>query len=143
MKKIRIGLLVLIVAAVTLFSGCSNEDEVEVISERFFAHQVSSILQNINQYAGRTIRMEGMFFSWQELTSAYHFVIRYLDDCCGGGGSIGFELYMGIFAPFPDDTWVEVTGVLEVRDGWLPDTPILVVTGIREMHERGQEVVSF
>jgi len=127
-----------------LLSACSNDAQVEIITERFFVQQVSNVLENLDRYTGRTIQLEGVFLSWNEGlpdSDTYYFVLRFLSGCCGGGGTVGFEIYMGDFAPLEDDAWVSVTGVLEIRDGWIPNNPVLVVTEIEELPERGEETV--
>jgi len=129
---------------VPLFAGCNSSEEIEEIREQFFATQVENILLNLDRYTGRTIRLEGVFINWHDeeySNEYYHFVLRFLDACCGGGGSIGFEVYMGDFAPFQDDAWVRVTGVLEIRDSWQPNNPVLVVTDIEELSVRGADVI--
>ena len=143
MKKLRIGIIVVILALLPLLTGCARNNDVEVLTDRFFVQQMISITQNVDQYVGRTIQLEGMFWAYEVYGAPdpFYFVIRYLSSCCGGGGSIGFEVYLGDVPPFPDDTWVAVSGVLEVRDGWQPNVPVLVVTSIEAMDERGQEIV--
>ena len=143
MKKIRVVLICAIFALLPLLSACSSE-EIEHITERFFVQQVSNIMFNLDNYTGRTIQLEGMFFGWSDYFGAedvYYFVVRFLSGCCGGGGNVGFEVYMGNFEPFADDTWVSVTGVLEIRDGWMQNAPMLVVTAIEALDVRGQEIV--
>jgi len=132
-----------------LLSSCSgggpDEESIEIITERFFAQQVGNVLQNLDTYTGRTFQIEGMFWGWGDGTpgaDTYYFVIRHLSACCEGGGTIGFELYMGDFEPFEDNAWVHVTGVLEIRHGWQPNNPVLVVTAIEELPFRGAETVS-
>ncbi|MCL2572327.1 MAG: hypothetical protein FWE11_07975 [Defluviitaleaceae bacterium] len=143
MKKMRFFIVILsLVFVFSLMSGCSGPDDVEEITDRFFVRQVENILMNLDSFTGRTIRMEGMFFSWNDGANEYYFVLRHLDDCCGGGGSVGFEIYLGDgFEPFDDDTWVTITGVLDVKDGWQANNPVLVITSIRQT-ARGQEFVT-
>jgi len=147
MKKLRMFLLAALFLLMPILSACSDAEDIEEIREQFFARQVESIFMNLERYTGRTIRLEGIFMSWHdewETNETYYFVLRWLsDDCCGGGGggSAGFELHMGDFAPPPDDAWVQVTGVLELVDGWMPNNPVLVVTAIEELATRGAEVI--
>ena len=146
MKKICIGLIAAILMLLPLMTtGCAGEEEEIVeIREQFFVRQVEYILRNIDNFTGSTIQLEGVFISDTADTFAantYHFVLRGISDCCGGGGSVGFEVDLGGFAPPANQAWVSVTGVLEVRDSWLPDNPVLVLTSIEEPAERGQEVV--
>jgi len=147
MKKVRLLLIVGIFLLIPMISACSDSDEIEEIREQFFVSQIESIHMNLDRYTGRTLRLEGLFISWHdewETGGTYYFVLRYLsDDCCGqgGGSSVGFVLYMGDFEPLPDNAWVQVTGVLELKDTWMPNYPVLVVTELEQRDVRGAEIV--
>ena len=147
MKKLRIVLIALILILLsTAATGCSSNENIEEISERFFVQQVNNIWFNLDSYVGRTIQLEGMFFNWQApqpdgTMGEFHFVVRFLSGCCGDEGNIGFEIAMGDFEPFADNTWVSVTGVLGAVEGTHGNTPMLRVTAIEALAERGAEVV--
>jgi len=138
----------------TLAAGCGdgnaaengNIDELDVvyISERFFVLHTQDIMLNADNYVGRPIRYEGMFFTgvWPPTGEVFYMVVRFADDCCGGGGIIGFEVYLGDIEPFPDDTWVEVTGILERFGNGEEEMLRLDVITLVEMDERGSEVVT-
>ncbi|MCL2856943.1 MAG: hypothetical protein FWE19_04360 [Oscillospiraceae bacterium] len=119
-----------------------DDGDILYIGERFFLTQINQIFMNRERYLGRTIRYEGMFYSmhWEEYT--YHFVIRNTHGCCGPDGMIGFDVALGEFDPFPDNTWVEVTGVLDEFEfsEWY-NMLIINVTSIVEMPERGLEFI--
>jgi len=152
MKKLSIFLLLLLFAVTLLLTGCSGEDilafgsdDIE-ITDRFFILQVQEIHSNVEEYLGRTIRYEGMFRSvhWAPLDRDYHYVIRYVDSCCGPGGSIGFEVYFedGNISPVPENAWVAVAGVLDEYEEEGMYHLRLIVTSITALEERGQELVS-
>lgn len=115
---------ILMIGCILLLTACAgsgstiseNGDGIIEIGERFFVMQVTEIQLNAQDYLGRTIRFEGIFSTeYSAPTSSYfHIVTRNTYGCCGDDGVVGFEVYMpeGL-APFPDDTWVSVTGVLE------------------------------
>ena len=119
-----------------------NDGAIIEIGERFFVTQMHQIILNLDRYLGRTIRYEGIFFTnnWDMTGEDYHFVIRHTFGCCGDDGMIGFEVLLNGIEPFPDDTWVEVTGVLELYDTPWP-VLLLNTTSIIEMPERGREFV--
>ncbi|MCL2526854.1 MAG: hypothetical protein FWE42_00445 [Defluviitaleaceae bacterium] len=144
MKKLHVAFIALILAIAA--TGCSNNENIEQISERFFVQQVNNIWFNLDSYVGRTIQLEGMFFNWRAAQpdgtiGEFHFVVRFLSGCCGNDGNIGFEVAMGDFEPFADDTWVSVTGVLGIAEGVHGNTPMLRVTAIEALAERGAEFV--
>jgi len=142
-KKLCIRLIVAMFVLLPLLIGCSGvEDEIVEIREQFFVRQTRYILRNVDQFTGRTIRLEGAFFGLEDLGNTYYFVVRSISGCCGEDeGSIGFELYLGNFEPPEDNAWVEVTGVLELRNSWQPNNPVLVVTTIESLPVRGQDIV--
>ncbi|MCL2238753.1 MAG: hypothetical protein FWC07_02235 [Defluviitaleaceae bacterium] len=91
-------------------SNIFAEDYIIVLSDPDFTFQIQEILWNRYDFLGRTIRFEGMFLSsfWENET--VYFVARIQGGCCG---MHGFEVYLNEFSRFEDETWVEVTGVLE------------------------------
>jgi len=124
--------------------GCSGSEDIHEIRDQFFARQVEEILLNLDRFEGRTIQMEGLFMSWHDVFDTggvYYFVIRFLSDCCGGGGTIGFELDMGNLTIPSDETWVQITGVLEVQDTWSESNPVLIVTAVQEFEEHGEVII--
>jgi len=140
MKK----LLVILILLALLLVGCSGSDNVIEISERFFITQMTEINMNAEEHVGRTIRYEGMFqtLDWSATGEEYHMVIRYILGCCGDDGFIGYEVYLGDMEPFPDNAWVEVTGELEWYEVDGMRILRVVATSIREMDERGSELVT-
>jgi len=129
-----------------LLTGCSGAEEENIveIGERFFVTRINDILfTNTRDYIGRTIRYEGMFWTvyWEPTGRDHFYVIRYTDGCCGDhDSSIGFELRLNGARSLPDDTWVEVTGVLEEADDGIQHVRLRVVS-LRELDERGLEFV--
>ena len=138
--------ILILFAVIVFLIGCSDSDGdgVVEIRDRFFITQVMDIHINADEYVGRTIRYEGIFLTthWAATGEDYHQVIRYVDDCCGDGGIIGFMIYLGDIEPLPDDAWVEVTGVLEWFEIGGFRFPRLAAVSVTEMSERGEEIVS-
>lgn len=144
--------LFILLAVALLLGGCSGssdditvgEDGVIDIGERLFVTRITDIRLNADHYLGQSIRLEGMFSGvfWGPTENYYHFVTRRSYGCCGDDGSVGFEIYLGDFDPLPDNSWVEVTGVLERVE--LDNMTILrlAVTSLIELEERGAEFVS-
>jgi uncharacterized membrane protein YcgQ (UPF0703/DUF1980 family) len=80
------------------------------ITDLNFDLQIQELQMNRHDFIGRTIRYEGLFMStaWNDIT--LYFVARLLGSCCG---VYGFEVYLNEFSIVDNETWVEVTGVLE------------------------------
>ena len=145
MKKSRslrgLGRYVAILVAICLLlfslAACGGEDdEIIVITERFYFLQMTEIIMNLDDKIGRTIQTEGLFREINGLTRDFYVVLRYV-VCCEEK-PMWFELDLNDFEPLPDDVWVEVIGTLALRDG----IPILVVTSLTELEEHGAAFVS-
>ena len=76
-----------------------------------FASQVQFIHMDRYNLLGRTIRFEGMFMTSQWEDETIYVVARMDGGCCG---LHGFEVYLNEFPRLEDETWVEVTGILEM-----------------------------
>jgi len=117
-----------------------GNDEIIEIEDRFFILQTQDIMVNHNDYIGRTIRYQGMFFSqiWEPTGEEFFMVIRFTDDCCGGtDGFVGFEVYLGDIPRPIDNTWVDITGVLAWDNGFIR----LNLVSLETPPERGEEFV--
>jgi len=124
-KKILFPALALLLLVLV---GCSGQEEagseeagsadVYIITDRFFSQQIMGILQDSDSFVGRTIQYRGMFVSqfWDATGETFHYVGQLGDDCCTPGESLGFEVYLNNIPPVDNETWVEVTGVLEWYD---------------------------
>jgi len=137
MKKIVLTVF-MILAAVFVFGGCGegSGDDTVVISERFFVHEMQEVVFNHQQYLGRTIQFEGMFRIIPMGGIDRFLVMRYMVGCCGEE-PVGLEVVMENIPAFDYNAWVEVTGILEMNNGFL----VLQLTNIVELDERGLEVV--
>jgi len=141
MRKVSFLLALLLI--LSFLSACGDSDGVVEIRERFFVNQFQDIVTNHEEYLGRTIRYEGAFETFPQDGGGedVYFVYRVVPTCCSPGGSIGFLLDLGEFAPLADDAWVEVTGVLELFEFRGFPNLRLVVTSLVELDERGELMV--
>jgi len=109
MKMIFMSLIMIV-----LLAGCavgSSEEDVHVLDEHFFGTQIMELFHNTEDFLGRTIRYEGILTSFDSGAGEDIFVVyRYEDGCCGPE-PVGLEVFLSGIEPFPNDTWVEVTGI--------------------------------
>ena len=151
MKKLWIGLAILILAL--LFSACTDADDrvadegdVVEISERFFITGWENIHLNAAQYIGRTIRYEGMFrtLQWPDTNEDFYKIYRYVPGCCSpdDSQSIGFIVDLNNIDPLENNTWVEVTGTLEVYERNAVPRLRVNVTNLTQPAVRGAEFVT-
>lgn len=131
-RKVKLTYIILISILAALlfgFGACSGEnnnevaidtqqDDIYVITDRFFEQQMASIFNNHEDYLGRTIRYEGfiMAWHWPPIERDLYFVVRLSEDCCGGNPPIGLKMQVDDISDFYDGAWVEVTGVFETVD---------------------------
>ena len=127
-----------VLAVATVFTGCGRGEEVYVIGERFFLQQMDNIFLNHTDYLGRTLQYQGLFRTvhWPPTNSYHHYVFRYVASCCGMQG-MGFEVLLGNAQTLPDESWVEVTGVLEEYQGYI----VIRVVSLVEIPRRGTGVI--
>ncbi|MCL1993620.1 MAG: hypothetical protein FWG66_11815 [Spirochaetes bacterium] len=137
MKRMNIAFAAFVAAA--FLSGCGQEsgpgDGTIVLDERVFIQQVTEITMEMDNFVGQTVRYEGLFGTISSsITGREHnWVIRLMVCCDPLGEPIGFFVDIGEREPFPNDTWVEVTGVLEAYLGFGFRVPQLEVIEIREV----------
>lgn len=138
--------LIAIILTLAILIGCtsaSNNDGVFEITERFFSAQMFEVFADSQNFLGRTIRYEGMFNArYLDVSNEYIFLVfRYTEGCCFPEEALGFEVYLNDIPPPENDSWVEVTGVLEhfTIDG--VNFLRLNVTSLIELEERGLEFV--
>ena len=143
MKRVRVffgkSVAVLMITCLLLvpFAGCaSSDDEIVVITERFYFLQMTEITMNLNEFVGRTIQTEGLFREINGLTRDFYVVLRYV-VCCENK-PFWFELDLNGFEPLQDDAWAKVIGTLAIQNG----LPVLVVTSLTELEEHGAAFVS-
>jgi len=123
----------------------STKDVIE-IKEKMFISQVNDVYLNKNDYLGKKIKLEGLFFTEQgNNNKSYCFVLRFGPGCCGYDGNVGFEVawdkdknkqYPG------NNSWVEATGELKTyeEDGY-DEFLYLDLISLNVLDKRGMETV--
>ena len=82
------------------------------IKDNFFIEQINDIYVNPDDYMGKTIKIEGLVYSYQEAKGDICFaVIRNTPGCCGNDGIAGIDIRYSQDYP-EDNIWVEVLGVV-------------------------------
>lgn len=142
MKKFTISLV--LVLALMMLVGCSNKSGNTIdITEDMYLSWVNEIYSNEKDYIGKTIKIEGMYSTYdiESEDATYNLVYRVGPGCCGTDGDLcGFEFESDNELPNEND-WIEITGVLGYYD--VNGTKYLTIKDaqINVKEERGQEIV--
>jgi hypothetical protein len=131
---------------ITLDPAYRGRNEVVEIKEKLFLAQTNDVYLNPEEYLGKTIKLEGIFQSY-DVEPPYYFVIRYGPGCCGNDGYAGFEVAWNSDGPgektYPEENdWVEAVGVLGTYEE--DDYPYLCIalSSLTVKQERGAEFVA-
>jgi uncharacterized membrane protein YcgQ (UPF0703/DUF1980 family) len=143
------GKIAIIVLAASLFiTGCTRteteENPVIEIRERMFMTQIQDIHLNVDDFLGRTIKLEGIFIGMTWDGANYNYVVRGFSDGCCGGGNVGFEVMWPQGRPelYPENnSWVEAEGVLKLFQGDSFRNLYLELVSLNVLETRGAEVV--
>lgn len=93
----------------------AKKDEVLKITDNYFIEQTNDIFINLEDYVGRTVTFEGLIYSYEdEKGDTLYAVVRNTPGCCGNDGLAGLDIRYDKDYP-KQDTWVEVTGVIEAE----------------------------
>jgi hypothetical protein len=114
--------------------------EIVEIKENFFLGQISDIYLNPDEYIGRIIKLEGMWFVAEEEGEAHAMVIRYGPGCCANDAVAGFEVIWDEKSP-QDDAWVEACGLLEKYRVLDEEYLRLRLSSLQVLQRRGMETV--
>ena len=153
-KKIFMSLLLVlviigIVIAIINTNKKANEklekiakSDVDVdITDNYFIEATNDVYINMKEYAGKTIRMEGLMYYYDDLDGKVrHAVIRNTPGCCGSDGLAGLDISMDEAYPLVD-TWVQVIGKIEIEKISGYDTTVIKVSDIVEK-EAGETFVT-
>jgi len=139
MKKI----IIFLVVCTSLLGGCGKGEEVIEIGEKMFIEQMNDIYYNFDEYDGKKIRYEGIFYAYpdSEQFPAYQAVIRRGPGCCGDDGEVGFEVKWDKEYPAQDE-WVEVIGVLSKDEESGYQRIQVELTSLEVLTTRGEEFVT-
>ena len=112
-----------------------NMDNILEIKDNFFIQQTNDMYYNLNDYLGKTIKIEGFVTNYKDNNGDICYgVVRNTPGCCGADGLAGLDIrYDGEYPEI--DTWVEVIGVLGKDISYDAEIPAIQVTSIRAKEE--------
>lgn len=111
------------------------------ITDNYFIEQTNDVYLNLNDYIGKTIKMEGLIYSYQDDNGDICYaVVRNTPGCCGSDGLAGLDIrYDGKYPE--EDSWVEVVGVMGKDTVYGNVVPAIQITSLKET-ERGTTFVT-
>ena len=102
------------------------------IKDNFFIEQTNDIYYNMNDYLGKTIKIEGFIYNYKDSNGdTCYCVIRNTPGCCGNDGLAGLDIRY--YDDYPEvNTWVEIIGVVEKDTAFDQIIPAIQVTTLKE-----------
>lgn len=118
----------------------ASENEIIEIKDEYFIGATNDMYYNVDNYVGKTIKMQGLLYAYDVGGETCYAVVRNSPGCCGNDGLAGLDIKYDGKCP-PENTWVEIVGVVdkeEWQDGY---NPIVNVTSMTRT-EPGQAFVT-
>ncbi len=108
-----------------------NSDMIQ-ITDNYFIQQTNDIYMNLDEYVGKTIKIEGIVYTYDDFEGKkLYAVVRNTPGCCGNDGLAGVDIrYDGIYPE--KDTWVEVIGIISKENINGENMPVINVSVINE-----------
>ncbi|MBQ9313401.1 MAG: hypothetical protein IJ220_00095 [Clostridia bacterium] len=122
------------------FAAIDEKNMIE-IKEKYFIQSTNDVFLNINDYIGKSIKMQGWVYTYKDNNGDICYaVVRNTPGCCGSDGLAGLDIrYAG---EYPEEgVWVEVTGIVGTDNVFDKVTPAIYVYNI-EVTEMGQSFVT-
>ena len=137
---IVLGLLALMQKPTVSNAGSSktNNSNLKIdldITDNYFIAQTNDVYMNFEEYKGKTVRIEGYFYVYQDYTTGenYYAVVRNSPGCCGNDGLAGLDIkYDGEYPA--EKTWIKVVGKIDKYSESDP-TPVIIVSSLEEAPE--------
>jgi uncharacterized membrane protein YcgQ (UPF0703/DUF1980 family) len=127
----------LISFGISITAGEKGGKKVVEIKERYFIAQCYDVMLNPDEYNGKLVKLQGMYFEEDDYKGIY----RRTPGCCGDDGSIGFRIEFDGEPPKNDD-WIEVVGSVMVSENEAAyDYIYLKLEKITVLSKRGKEFV--
>ena len=111
------------------------------ITDNFFIEQTNDLYINLNDYVGKTIKIEGLIYSYEDSNGDICYaVVRNTPGCCGNDGLAGLDIRYDEDYP-EEDTWVEVIGVVGTDTMYGSEIPAIQVSSMT-VKEKGTTFVT-
>ena len=111
------------------------------ITDNFFIEQTNDLYINLNNYMGKTIKIEGLIYSYEDSNGDICYaVVRNTPGCCGSDGLAGLDIRYDEDYP-EEDTWVEVIGVVGTDTMYGSKIPAIQVSSMK-IKEKGTTFVT-
>lgn len=119
----------------------ANTSNMIEIKDNYFIQQTNDVYINLQDYIGKTIKMEGLIYSYQDSNGdTCYAVVRNTPGCCGSDGLAGLDIrYDGEYPE--EDTWVEIVGVIGEDTVFENTVPAIQITSLKET-EKGTAFVT-
>ncbi|MDR3348266.1 MAG: hypothetical protein LBO03_01445 [Acidaminococcales bacterium] len=146
--------LCLLAFCLALCAGCQKSGDADAnatieIKDHMFIGQINDIYVNLKDYAGKKIKLQGIFGQAADKDTGrpLYSVYRQTPGCCGNDGIAGLEVVWDKEGKYPaKDAWVEATGILEVltlkEEGGLIRYPRLRLVSLRLPEKEGARFVT-
>ena len=105
------------------------------IKDNFFIEQTNDIYLNYKDYVGKTVKMEGLVYSYQDDNGdTCYAVVRNTPGCCGNDGLAGLDIRYDKDYP-KVNTWIEVVGVIGTDTMYGETIPAIQVSTMEEKEQ--------
>jgi len=125
-------------------TGKSDDAKILEIKEKLFIQQCFDIMFNTNEYVGKTVKLEGIYKTFQYPSGSSmkesHHVYRNSPGCCGDDGMVGFMVLLENCPEPEQNAWVEAVGKVEIADIGIA---VLRLSSLKVMDVRGTEFVRY
>ena len=105
------------------------------ITDNYFIEKTNDIYINIEDYIGKTVKFEGLVYSYQDTEgNTLYAVVRNTPGCCGNDGLAGLDIRYDKEYP-KENTWVEVQGAIVAETLDEKKIPAVKVFSMKEKEE--------
>ena len=99
---------------ISMITGCHEKETTFKIEEKSFATDIIMIYNNLDQYMGKKINLQGYLYEDSSTDNPVYYVVRdmYGFSCGDVRDVFGFEIRTDIELP-EEEKWLDLTGYLE------------------------------